>query len=273
MESKYSEYTVRGITYRYVSFDAIRNITDAYTIGYVACDGGFVENRGHPFMMVNSVDRSVLELFKNEYCPDSRIWNTGKKSSEKVTATNDCYEFRFAPKMRDSFSKFGVFCAKKNRRIVNIPDSMILPYAAGAMDSDGFITVSHRKDCRSPRLRWFITSCAENWLVDLQNKLDKIYGIPTTLRIHHANGKCFRLQSQNTEANIWFLSEMNALELPYRNSKKYNVVSKYLSEINFVPQASGELLEPCRESAAKPQVYPWKVQRLPEQCNLLNNRN
>lgn len=224
------EYNVRGSLKRY------KNITsdDAYLLGYMACDGGFVVNRGFPFMMVSSTESYIIQEFKNVYLPDASIYNVGIKSSEKVNATNCVYELRWPGKASKQFSKFGVFCKKIERRLVGIPKSKMHEYMAGVIEADGFITVSHRKDCRTPRLRWFVTHQSEMFLSDLQKWLP----IPTTLRQHGDN--VWRLQAQDTEKNKEFLS----LVLPHMlNHKKRNIVYNYLKKY-YVPQASDELREP-----------------------------
>ena len=238
MES-FSEYNVCGNIKRFKNVSS----KDSYLLGYLACDGGFVVNKGFSFMMVSSTERYIIDELKALYLPDSTIHSLGVRSSEKVNAINNVYELRWPGKASKQFSKYGIFCKKKDRRLVGIPKHEMYSYMAGVIDADGFISVSHRKDCRSPRLRFFVTHASELYLADLQNWLP----VSTTLRQH--KGSCWRLQGQNTEENKVFLSGV----LPFlRNRKKIKVLSDYLNKY-YVPQASGELLESFGQSAAKPQ--------------------
>lgn len=246
MENYFSEYTVRGEVKRFKSFEKLSEET-AYLVGYMACDGGFVSgksNRNYSFMSVSSKDKYILDHFVKMYCPDNTIYFLGKRSSEKVKSINDVWELRFPPKMNESFNKFGIFNYKPTRRVVGVPNLCFLPYMAGCMDADGFISVTHRHDCRTPRLRFFITHASELFLADLQNRLDT-FGVSTTLRQHGPN--VFRLQAQNTEHNCKFLYRLYEY---LKNTQKKKILYDYLYDYYFVPQASGELLESESRSAA-----------------------
>lgn len=240
MEKQFAEYNDKGSIKRCYIFDKISNNQDAYFIGYMACDGGFVFNRGYSFMSVNSTNFDIVQNFRDVYCPDNKVYFVGKKSSKMVNATSDLWETRFSPKMKDTFSKFGIFSYKKTRRVVGIPKDFFGAYFRGVLDADGFITVTNRKDCRIPRIRFFITHESELFLSDLQSKLDELFCLPTTLRQHGPN--VWRLQAQNTSKNIEFLSKIFNMKLDVFNKKKYTVVAMYFAK--YVPQASDELLEP-----------------------------
>lgn len=246
MES-YGEYIIRGKAKRYYNSSLIQNSKDAYLIGYLSCDGGFVKNRGFPFMMVSSTEEYIVRDFQKDYCPDNTIYFVGKKSSRKVRAVSDVWELRFPPKMSELWNNYGIFRYKKDRRLVGISNKYFLPYFAGVLEADGFIGVTHRRDCRTPRLRFFITHASELFLSDLQSKLEK-FGVTTTLRQHGLN--VFRLQAQNTEHNKKFLPTV----LPFmRNYKKISILNNYLNKY-CVLQEPGELLESESQSAAKPPI-------------------
>lgn len=232
MES-YGEYTDKGKTKK---FKIVCGTEDSYLLGYLACDGGYIKNDRYPFMMTSGTEEYIINWIRDSYTPSSRVTNVGKKSSKKVKAVNDVFELRWAGAASKQFSKFGIFCKKPDRRIVNIPDSSLMDYIAGCIDADGFITVTYRKDCRTPRLRFFITHAGEKFLADLQDKLTKL-GVTTTLRQHGQN--VWRLQAQNTEQNIQFLSQLTSL---LKSRKKLNILSNYLNKY-YVLQESDELLE------------------------------
>lgn len=240
MENVYREYNTEGIVKRYKTISN-KDAGDVYLIGYLAGDGAYVTNKQLPFIAVNSTEQYIIEQFRDSYCPDNTVYYSGLKSSEKVNAINPVYELRFPIRFSAQLAPFGVFKKKIARRMVGIPKHMLHPYIAGLIDSDGFISVSHRKDDRTPRLRWFITHNSEQYLADVQNALP----INTTLRQHGPN--VWRLQAQNTSQNLTFLNEV----FPYlRNRKKRTILLNYITEY-YVPQASGELLESESQSAAK----------------------
>lgn len=235
MES-FGEYTVRGITYKYRRFVNITNDFEAYTIGYLACDGGFILNHGFPIISVSGTEQYIINAFQDYWVPGRAIYNVGINSSTKVNAINPVFELRFPSRLSKTFSKYGIFCKKINRRMVGISHKYFLPYFAGVIDADGFISVTHRKDCRTPRLRFFITHQSERYLADLQEQMI-MRGVASGLR-QHGDKNCYRLSFQHTALNINFLSTI----YPYlRNNKKRNVLNKYLN--NIVPQKSDELLE------------------------------
>lgn len=268
MEKFWTEYSDKGNIRRCYVFDSITNKEDAYFLGYMACDGSFVFNRGYSFMSVNSKNKHIVEKFGSEYSPDSKILFLGKKSSEKVTAVSDVYEVRFSPKMKQVFAKFGVFDYKLNRRVVGIPNKFFGAYLRGVIDSDGFITVGYRADCRTPRLRWFITHQSEMYLADLQNKINDVYNVSTTLRQHGKN--VWRLQAQNTVQNIKFLKEIFSLGIDVCDFQKRSIVENYL--LKYVPQASDELLEP-KGISSQAEDKSSEGSETTGEVNLLNNRN
>lgn len=239
MEKFKTEYNDKGIVKFVWNFNKISSDEDAYFIGYMACDGGYILANGFPFMSVSSSDKSIIDHFA-KYTSHAVVRNVGQKSSKKVNATSDIYELRFPAKMSQTFKNFGIWCKKPERRVVGIPKVYFLAYFWGVLDSDGFISVTHRADCRTPRLRFFITHGSEKFLADVQNLLNTEYGLSTTLRQHGPN--VWRLQAQNTQQNIEFFQKMLRVDLPVFNTKKWTKLVQYLD--SYVPQASDELLEP-----------------------------
>lgn len=242
MEKTKTEYKDKGSTKYVYNFNKIESFEDAYFIGYMSCDGAFITANGgnSSFMTVNSTYRPIVAHFAKAYTSHAIIRNVGIKSSEKVNAKNEVFEVRFPPKFNDTLRNYGIWCKKPERRIVSIPNKFFLAYFWGVLDSDGFVSITHRKDCRTPRLRFFISHGGEAFLVDLQNKLAELFNLNTTLRKHGAN--VWRLQAQNTTQNIQFFTKMLQLDLPVFNIQKWEKLVNYLD--TYVPQASDELLEP-----------------------------
>lgn len=245
-KDNYLEYNAAGKIKRYYKFTHIQNLDDAYMMGYIACDGAYVKNakgnKCYPYISVNSTQKYLITQFRDSYCPNNTIYNEGIKSSTKVKAINPTYCVRFPSKMNEIFKNHGCFEYKENRRIVGIPKKLMDGYIRGVIDADGFITISVRKDCRTPRLRWFITHQSKQFLLDLQNIITDFYGVNTSLN-QHTSGNCWRLGGQHTEQNKVFLNKVFCIPLKVYNIDKFNIVNKYLQQY-YVPQASDELLEP-----------------------------
>jgi hypothetical protein len=216
MES-FSEYTVRKQKFRYLDFNKIDNKDLAYVCGYLAGDGAFLANAGYPKLSLSSVDKHIIEAFKAYLCPDTSIQYVGKHSTERVKAVNDIWSINLSMKVSQAFKPFGIFCYKKDRRVIGIPNHLFIHYFHGVMDADGFIGITVRRDCRLPRVRIFITHESEKFLVDLQNKLDELFEIPSTIR-QHGTG-CYRLQLQHTEKNKLFL-DMLYSDTPFVYSRQ-----------------------------------------------------
>jgi len=242
------EYIDKGNWRRYRDLQKVYDKQDAYLIGYLYGDGGFITNGGSSFMSVSSINWNVIEAFKDRFCPDQQVRNIGKKSSTKVKATNDVYELRFPPKFSKQLEKFGLFCKKKDRSLKGVPDKFFINVLHGLIDADGFWTVGHRKDCRSPRLRIMITHRSQHFLVDVQRKLEMLYNVSSTIVLHDS-GQCYRLSVQNTSRAIMLAREIIA-NIDYTcNDFKLWMIKEYLNNVDMRPK-SDELLEPVEESAA-----------------------
>lgn len=216
MES-YREYTVRKQTFKFLDFNKIDNKDLAYVCGYLAGDGSYLERSGYPKLALSSIDYSIVEAFRDYLSPNTSIQYLGKQSSERVNSLNDLWSVNLSSKVSNCFKPFGIFSYKKDRRMVGIPNSLFIHYFHGVLDADGFIGITVRRDCRSPRVRIFITHESEKFLVDLQNKLDELFEVPSTIRQHGKN--CYRLQLQNTEKNKQLLDILYS-NTPFIYSKK-----------------------------------------------------
>jgi hypothetical protein len=238
---RFIEYRGRSGLVAYKDMSGSIDQEDAYFIGYLYGDGGYVQNDGYPFFSVLSINPDVLTYFISRYSPNSRLYFRGKISSSKVTAKHDCYEVRFPSRFSKQFSRFGVFCKKHERRLIGIPEKLFINVLHGLIDSDGFWNVEYRKDCRTPRLRIFITHRSQHFLVDIQNSLQKLFNISSGI-YQHGDRDCYRLGIQNTNSCIFLAQKIFNENEYFCNQFKKQMVLNYLDE--FVRQKSGELLEP-----------------------------
>lgn len=240
MES-YGEYNDKGVKKRYLILDKIDNPLDAYLMGYLYGDGGFIKNRGFSFIMVSSIDLNIITKFRDRYCPNNKIYNVGKKSSKKVKSINDVYELRFPPKFSKQLDKFGLFCYKKDRKIKGITPRFFINILHGLIDSDGFWTVSTRKDCRQDRLRCFITHRSEHFLRDVQRLLENVLEVSSSIYPHVSNN-CYRLSIQNTE-KCRKIAQSILFQGYEGNATKSRIIYTHLNKYEYALPKSDELLE------------------------------
>jgi hypothetical protein len=237
----FSEYTDKGKTRRYVNFDKIENVDDAYLIGYLSSDGSFstvTKNSKQYFKFgVCSTDIYLMESFHKKYCPDQAISYRKPRSSKKVNATKSIAEIWFPTKMNITLKKFGIFCPKINRRLIGIPKEYMSSYVLGMMDADGCFAIRNRKDCRTPRLNIHIVSCAEELLKDIQRYIEVYLNISSSI-YNRKDKKCSEFRINHTNNAILF-GEWIYSKLPSNyNYKKHSIFTKYCTGTN-----SGELLE------------------------------
>jgi len=225
VENHFEEYTVRKDVFRFYKHKHIQDAEDAYLIGYMACDGAYINYDKCKKMSVNGTELNIIEYFRDKYSPDTKIEQSGIKITKKVNAVKEVFELKFSAKMRELWANYGIFCYKKERRLVGIKHKYFWAYFAGCLDADGFVTVAIRKDQRTPSIRLFITHESEVFLKDLQNKLME-FGVASGLRDHHNDEGCYRLGIQSKFALMPMLAEM----LPFvKNTKKAKIISDYLA--------------------------------------------
>jgi hypothetical protein len=79
----YDSHVVRGKTYFFRKFSNIESNFDAYTIGYLACDGGYIVNRGFPIMSVSSTE--INKKFLTKVLPHMLNKNKKEKLQNYLT--------------------------------------------------------------------------------------------------------------------------------------------------------------------------------------------
>lgn len=187
MESfcEYSAPTKGKVIYK--SMDKIRSAEDAYVVGNLAFDGTYATQRH--CMVIETTDEQFVNFFKKYYSPTSKIKNRGKRSSKKVKAVNDSFRLYVPRPQGKQLGKYGIMALKKDRGIYSVPSKFMSAWFLGALDAEGWWTVRHRKDCRTPRLNFGLLSSAVNLVNLMQCELLKVgissrvntdtrYGVP-----------------------------------------------------------------------------------------------
>jgi hypothetical protein len=189
MESTQYEYTRKNFRYR--SLEKITEPTDAYVLGHLACDGGWVE-RDKAFD-IESTSIWFVEYVRDTYCPDNKILYRGVRNSDRVNSQNPVAKVRFPKDLTKTMSNKGILALKPQRRIAGIPKDYWAYYLLGILDSDGYISIRHRKDCRTPRVSFGVETSAKLFIKDLQYMLSTLgfstntheRGATSGLRIEH----------------------------------------------------------------------------------------
>lgn len=228
----YGEYTVRGKVFRYKEFDKITNSDQAYFIGYMSADGGYLRNKRKdnqfPKMSLTSTDKYLVEHFCETYSPDTSIQYREPRSSKKVNASNPTAEINFSSKMNDTFKRFGIFDYKPNRQMVGIQRAFYSSYILGVMDADGCFVVRHRRDCRTPRLNIHIVSSAIKILENIQRILETELNISSSI-YERKNQECYEFRINNTDHAVKFGEWIYSNKPSCYNYKKNKIFSNYIN--------------------------------------------
>lgn len=234
MES-YSEYTDKGMTRRYRTFDKITNPTDAYFLGFIGADGGYTagikkpSGKSYPRMSVSSITKNIVEGIQQRYCPDVALCKRGLRNSGKFIARTPAVELHFPRVLGELFKRYGIFSHKPERRLVGIPKAYLSAYVLGLLDADGCFVVRRRKDCRTPRLNIHIVSSAHLLLQDVQRVLECELGIASS--VYSRNTNCHELRISNTQSAIRFGHWVYSNLPEFYYLKKHQIFNQYISEV------------------------------------------
>lgn len=179
------EYLINGKTFRLNVFEKITESSDAYLIGYLTGDGNF-HNATHKRlarMAVSSINKDVIDFFKESYCPDSTVKaKLPINKKRNIVAKNLAYYMCFSSKFSSTFNKFGILCRKSDRVMCNIPKKFMPYYFMGLFDADGCWSWGYRKDRNRLWGKFMITHQSMKLLCSLQRYLSEELGVSTYIR-------------------------------------------------------------------------------------------
>lgn len=234
MES-FCEYTThKGKKVIYRDLTKIESADDAYFVGHLAFDGSF-ESRNR-VISIDTTSIFLLGFWKEHYCPTSEIYLRGPRSSEKVNAKLPCGRLSLPRPMSSDLGKFGLLEYKPGRTLVGIPREFMAPYTLGAVDAEGYFSIRHRKDCRTPRLAFGMSSSAVKLLISIQAELERI-NISSRLS---GDDSFSSLRIETVTTCIKFVEWLYSRLPTVYNIKKKDIVDSYLYKYC---RRSGELLE------------------------------
>lgn len=220
--TQFTDFVSKGKIRRYNPFDCINNFEDAYLIGYLSSDGTYsmttkVNGKQYPRMGVTSTTIETIEYFRDNYCPDTIINYREPRSSEKVNAVNPTAEFWFPSIYKNIFPKYGIYCHKPERDLLNIPVEYMGACLLGVMDADGCFVKRDRDDCRITLLNVHIVSSAYNILTTIKDFVKDHLEIDASI-YQRKDKEYYELRINNTNSSFRF-GEFIYSQLP----KKYNL--------------------------------------------------
>lgn len=229
MES-FSEYTVAagphmGRAFRYKSLKKITSHTDAYFLGHLSMDGSFEKRRN--IMSIDSTSIKIVEFFHRKYSPDSPFNIIEPRSSDKVNGVNKIAKTTFVYPLSEDLGRYGIRRYKHDRIAKGIPKKYMCSFFLGQVDAEGWFTVRHRKDCRTPRLNFGMRTSAKKLNMHMQRYLERELGISMSL---YDKGKMNEIRIHNVETCCKFVRYIYSVLPDIYNSRKYDKVFKYLRQ-------------------------------------------
>lgn len=228
---KIREYNVQGKIYKMQLFDKITTNEQAYLIGYLLGDGGFMKgsHKRKSRMFVTSIEEYIIKHFQEEFCPDNNINSTIPLNNVRpnINTTKVSYMLQFPSKFYDTFNKFGILGLKTERTYHNIKKDYMNNLLLGLFDSDGCITWGKRKDRDRLWCSFFITHPNLKMLEKLQEFLADEVGVTTQIR-PKGTEKCYILRTSKRE-NVYKI-----LQYIYSNKPKVYNISKYKNSNEFI---------------------------------------
>jgi len=232
-ERQLVEYQVRGQKKKCYVLDKISSSTDAYIIGLLCADSGFILSKNrYPRLTFYTSElwaaKNISLFFGGSYKERTRNIDITNAQGRKYSYKNNIsYDVEIPSKSTQSLSKFGIVTKKRDRVLAGIPKDFFKSAILGFLDGDGSIVVRKRKDCRTPRLNiHFVTSC-EKLTVHIQRHLEAVLNISSS--IYKRSDSCIELRINNTTSSIKFCEWIYS-DLPdFYNKKKKNIFDEYKS--------------------------------------------
>lgn len=233
---KMTEYKINGEIYRLALFEKIEKPEQAYLIGYLAGDGRFMagSHKRKDRMFVSSTNNDTIKFFSETFCPDNSIeQRLNNNNKRNIIAKKISYKITFNSKFSKIFNKCGILCLKKDRTLINIPNSLIRYYILGLFDADGSISWGRRKDRNRLWVNFQITHQSYNILHKISMLMSNKLNISTSV-ISRKKENCIDLKTSNRDSVILlykFLYSDIDKNVIY-NKDKYYHFKKFVSEYN-----------------------------------------
>ena len=239
------EYIINNKKVAVDLFSEIRDVNDAYFIGYLLADGNYgaaTHKRKHR-ISVSSTDHYIIEWFKDKYQPSTKLVLKEPNSNLKdgIIGRKQFKLLTFSSLFSDYLNSFGVMSLKPEREIKNIPSNYFKPLLLGLFDADGSISYGYRADRDRLWANFRITHSSIKLLTEVKDYLNKL-GIYVSLKPKGIE-KCFVLTVSNVES-------VKSL---------YNIIYTQLPEVfNFTKQSKySEFLNVFEDEIDEEFVCPY----------------
>jgi len=192
-DGEYSVFTINNRDTRLREFYEIKTKEDAYFMGYMLGDGGISggTRKRNPRMTVVSIDKYIIEYFKERYQPDSQIYSRipVNNTRPEIVSIEQSHKIGFSSYYSDTFDKYGLLTHKPNREIKNIPEEFMKQYILGFLDADGSISYHAQKSDDRLRVSIKFTHPSEQVLSYIKRYLNMSIGSGGTIH-DKKNEKC-----------------------------------------------------------------------------------
>ena len=235
-KSEMKEYIVNNKTVKVNVFESVRDVNDAYFLGYLFGDGGYhqpTHKRNHR-IYVSSTDVGIIDDFVEYYQPlTNPVLREANSNLERGIIGRKSYKsFVLSSKFSDSLVKYGVMCVKKDRIFQNIPKKYFRAFLLGLFDADGCVTWGRRKDRNRLWANFLITHASLEMLVKVQRWLVEDFGISTFVSPKGNDEKCFVLKTSDRNSVSKLYTELYS-ELPFTYSKiKHKHYTDFVNEFS-----------------------------------------
>lgn len=235
-KSEMKEYIVNNKAVQVNVFEHIRDINDAYFLGYMFGDGGYhqpTHKRNHR-IYVSSTDTKIIDDFATYYQPLTfpQLQEPNSNLERGIIGKKQYKNLVLSSKFSDSLVKFGVMCAKKERIFQNVPKKYFMAFLLGLFDADGCVTWGNRKDRNRLWANFLIVHASLDMLVKVQRWLSEDFGVSTFVSPKGNGEKCFVLKTSDRNSVLKLYKEMYA-DIPFTYSKiKYKHYTDFVNEFS-----------------------------------------
>lgn len=221
----YNKITLKNNkTYTFREFNKIESNEDAYTIGYLLGDGGWVSDKNQ--MTTTSTDKYIMEYFINRYQPDHGLRSVipVNKTRPKIVSTIESHKIQFSTYFTPTFEYYGITDLKPNRVYKNIPEEYMKAFILGFLDADGSVTCFMGTNGNGGvRFRTGITFThpSRETLTNLSYYLKSELNVDSSLQ-YKKNENCSVLKISGNNDCYMFCRWINDIDIEIFNERKLN---------------------------------------------------
>lgn len=210
-------------TYKFRDFNRIESNEDAYTVGYLLGDGGWLKDKGQ--MSVTSTDKYIMEYFIKRYQPEHNLRSLiPVNNTRNIVSKIESHKMQFSTYFTPTFDYYGITELKPNRVYKNISKEYMRAFILGFLDADGSVTCFMGTNGNGGlRFRTGITFThpSRETLTNLKNYLKIELNVDSSLQ-YKKNENCSVLKISGNNDCYMFCKWINDIEIEILNERKLN---------------------------------------------------